>query len=566
MIDRQQILESNPLVPFLESRGILLKGGESNRCALTEHKPGHLCMSVKLDTQVWYCNDCKAGGSIIDWVMMADGLNVGQAMEKLGGGNGSNGHRVPPPIAKERAAVKANNLGTNGARPVPVATYNYVDENGKLLFCVCRFEPKDFRQKAPDGNGGWLYKLEGVRRVLYNLPAVIAADFVLICEGEKDCDTIKSFGLPVATTNCGGAKKWDKSYTDCLRGKEVCIFPDNDEAGKEHLELLKKELAMAVKSIRVVVMPDGHKDVSDYAATFTSVRDAGMAVMSLIEAADVLFRGESVPIQTMDELEEEYEAHLRRAETHQYDLGQWLPSLRYRVRPVVPGEFVSVLAGTGVGKTMILQNIAVNTTLETLLFEKELPGTLTFERFVGMATKSTGRHVEDTYKGRSKKDWKSTGKLNHVVCCHKSGLTVKDISRIINCAALKTGRRPVLVLIDYIQLVGGESSSRYEKTSSVAEDLKAVAKDTGTIIIAASQINRAATGKDEPREVCLTDGKDSGSIENSSGIVIGAWRDAQDAGRMWLRILKNTKGVPGLTLPCRILESLIIHEETPDPV
>lgn len=552
MIDRQAIIESHPLVPFLEARGILLKGGASNVCALTEHKPGHLCMSVDVEKGVWYCNDCGQGGSVIDWVMHSEGLTVPQAMEKLG----SNGHA----IREERAAIKAHNLGT---KQIPTATYRYVDEDGKLLFCVCRFEPKDFRQKAPDGKGGWIYKLDGVRRVLYNLPEVIAADTVFVCEGEKDCETMRKLNL-LATTNCGGATKWKKDYTATLRGKEVCILPDNDEKGQEHLDMLRKELGPVVKSLRVVQMPEGVKDVSDFVATFGSLAEAEKALLNMTEAAEVLFQGESVPVQTMAELEAEYRASLKHSATHRFELSHFIPAF-HKVRALVPGELATILAGTGVGKTMLLQNIALSTVLQTLLFETELPGTLTFERFCAMATKSTGKHVEDTYRLNGSKDWKGSEKLNHIVCCHKSNLTTGEIKRIINATALKTSRKPVLVLIDYIQLVTGTGDTRYERTSGVAEQLKTVAKETGTIIIVASQVGRAATGKDEPREVALTDGKDSGSIENSSGLVIGAWRDGKDPDRLWLRILKNTKGVPGHTLPCRILDSLLIHEEAEEP-
>ena len=35
-----------------------------------------------------------------------------------------------------------------------VATYDYRDEAGKLLFQVIRLQPKSFRQRHPDGKGG----------------------------------------------------------------------------------------------------------------------------------------------------------------------------------------------------------------------------------------------------------------------------------------------------------------------------------------------------------------------------------------------------------------------------
>src|SRR5215469_16820431 len=48
-----------------------------------------------------------------------------------------------------------------------VAEYDYCDERGELLFQVVRFEPKDFRQRRPDGSGGWTWKLDNTRRILY---------------------------------------------------------------------------------------------------------------------------------------------------------------------------------------------------------------------------------------------------------------------------------------------------------------------------------------------------------------------------------------------------------------
>lgn len=50
-----------------------------------------------------------------------------------------------------------------------VATYDYRDETGALLFQVVRFAPKSFRQRRPDTNGGWTWNLNGVRRIPYRL-------------------------------------------------------------------------------------------------------------------------------------------------------------------------------------------------------------------------------------------------------------------------------------------------------------------------------------------------------------------------------------------------------------
>ena len=98
-----------------------------------------------------------------------------------------------------------------------VATYPYRDGNGTLLYEVVRYEPKGFRQRQPDDQGGWIWHIQGVRRVLYRLPELqtLARGYVLILEGEKDVDRLRDLGWP-ATTNPEGAGKWKEDYTQQL--------------------------------------------------------------------------------------------------------------------------------------------------------------------------------------------------------------------------------------------------------------------------------------------------------------------------------------------------------------
>jgi replicative DNA helicase len=114
-----------------------------------------------------------------------------------------------------------------------------------------------------------------------------------------------------------------------------------------------------------------------------------------------------------------------------------------------------------------------------------------------------------------------------------------------------------------MQLVGAEGKTRYERASFVAEQLKIIAKDTKTIIVCLSQIARPPVDKHGHRRevVTLESGKDSGSIENSSGLVIGAWRPNETTIR--LCILKNTKGRSGATIDCNFDgETMVITEKS----
>ena len=88
-----------------------------------------------------------------------------------------------------------------------VRTYDYTDENGTLLYQICRFlppyepPPKEWgkcKPRRPDGCG-WRWGYGNVRRVLYRLPELLEAPIVFVPEGEKDCESLREHGF-VATT------------------------------------------------------------------------------------------------------------------------------------------------------------------------------------------------------------------------------------------------------------------------------------------------------------------------------------------------------------------------------
>lgn len=268
----------------------------------------------------------------------------------------------------------------------------------------------------------------------------------------------------------------------------------------------------------------------------------------LIEALQDLNRSNNPQVQVddlknMEELENEYIEFSKMSKELKFNFGNWLPSLTGRMRALVPGEVCTILADTGVGKTTILHNIAMKCfPLKTIVFEIELPGTLTFERFVSLQTQQPSHLIEKTYEEGRKIEWKRTP-LSHIFTCSKSKLSMEDIERIIINSPKKIGDKPAMILVDYIGLITGKGTSRYERMSFVAEEMKKIAKSTKTIIIMACQIHRK--GEDSTGEIYLHDAKDSGSIENSSGIVLGAWREGDNGEIMKLKILKQTKGKAG---------------------
>lgn len=145
--------------------------------------------------------------------------------------------------------------------------YDYKNEEGQLVFQVVRYARKDFKQRRPDGKGGFIWNLKDVKRVIYNLPEILKKQDkpIFICEGERDCDNLAKIGI-LATTNSGGAGKWRAEYNRYFKGREVILLPDNDEIGFKHAQDIGRSLNGIAKFIKWLILPGLKKgeDVSDW--------------------------------------------------------------------------------------------------------------------------------------------------------------------------------------------------------------------------------------------------------------------------------------------------------------
>jgi hypothetical protein len=235
-----------------------------------------------------------------------------------------------------------------GAKPwnnVDVA-YDYLDANGVLVFQVIRTvtgSPR-FLQRRPDPEtpGRWILKLQGVERVPYHLPELLAAapgSVIFIAEGEKDVDRLRHHAL-LATCNPGGAAehkntdkpyrgKWLAEYSEHLRGHHVRIVPDNDGPGEAHALDIARKLHGIAASVRVVRLPDLREkgDISDWL-------NAGHTIEELDRLAD------EAEDYRPPELIEEPDRLADEAQTRP-------PELKRDTRPLIritQGEYVSVAA------------------------------------------------------------------------------------------------------------------------------------------------------------------------------------------------------------------------------
>jgi len=146
--------------------------------------------------------------------------------------------------------------------------YLYLSEDGEILVTVRRYIERDSTGEiVRDTDGNTKKEFRQFPRLpetrpLYNLPDIAQSDRVIWVEGEKCADELTKKGY-TATCTIGGAgmlsrntkHKFDFSP---LQGKEVIIWPDNDEAGLK-LAKIVQELSQnaGAKLITMLVPPKG---------------------------------------------------------------------------------------------------------------------------------------------------------------------------------------------------------------------------------------------------------------------------------------------------------------------
>lgn len=160
-----------------------------------------------------------------------------------------------------------------------VAEYIYREANGQPSYKVVRYKPKEFRQYRWAENG-WIAGLGGHRRILYNLPRVLAEPerILFFVEGEKDAETLGRLGF-LATTMGGASMRLGDIDAAMLAKRTVCFIPDNDEPGEKYVSENGKILERVGCDVRVTNGPYGDpgSDVSDMVAGAT--KEEGIAII-----------------------------------------------------------------------------------------------------------------------------------------------------------------------------------------------------------------------------------------------------------------------------------------------
>jgi hypothetical protein len=268
--------------------------------------------------------------------------------------------RVSPNGSHEHATARDVEEPGEDRRNWPiVATYDYTDATGAVVFQVLRKEPtiqlegkpkKTFVQRRHE-NGAVVWNLDGIaERPLYRLPEltedIALGRTILLVEGEKDAETARALGIP-ATAHAGGAKGWRDEYGKQLAGADVVILPDNDEPGREWAAEAGKSLCDAGARVRMFAVPL-HEAGADLTDWVRSGADAAK-VQRAIGRAKVWAPGNPIP---------KPEPASRFHVYSDVEL-ETLPPLRFFVDGVFPEESLLCIYGPpGCGKSFLSLDLA----------------------------------------------------------------------------------------------------------------------------------------------------------------------------------------------------------------
>lgn len=512
---------------------------------------------------LFHCFSCGASGDVFAFVQRIDGCGFPEAVRRVAEFAGVQPTQDAPPSApRAESAAPAGN-------PRVVATYAYRDESGELLYEVLRYEPgrngkpKDFRQRRQHPmDGAWVWgisagayrksgdswypvkggdgqpdddELPEVRRVLYRLPELLAADrseTVYVVEGEKDVETLVAAGA-VATTNSGGAaQRWLPEYSEAFRGRRVVVIPDADAPGRKKAAEIARALAGVASSVAVVECPSG-KDATEFLHGGGSLAD----IEALLEARaaeavreERARRGLLSPAEVIDGIDGGPGVFMdptRRAPgvpTGFRDLDDLTLGLH-------PGELTILAARPAMGKTALALNIAANAARggrsSVAVFSLEMASSALLTR-LACSEARVNSHLHRA--GRLDSDGRRRFAAATAEICgwrlfidDSASLGMKAMRERL--VMLRDAHGLDMVVLDYLQLMAPpKAENRNVAVSALSRGLKIMARDLRVPFLVLSQLSREAEKRPGDHRPQMSDLRDSGGIEQDADNIAFIYR------------------------------------------
>lgn len=196
-------------------------------------------------------------------------------------------------------------------------------------------------------------------------------------------------------------------------------------------------------------------------------------------------------------------------------------------------DLIVLAARPSMGKTSlalnIAQHVAVNEGVPVGIFSLEMSKEQLIDRLIASesgidAWKLRTGNLEDS----------DFPKINHAMAVLSEAPIYIDDSAMANVMEMRTKARRLqsehdlgLIVVDYLQLMSGRSTSsdnRVQEVSEISRGLKALAREINVPVLALSQLSRGVEARN-PQIPQLSDLRESGSIEQDADVVMFIYRE-----------------------------------------
>jgi replicative DNA helicase len=198
-------------------------------------------------------------------------------------------------------------------------------------------------------------------------------------------------------------------------------------------------------------------------------------------------------------------------------------------------DLVIIAGRPSMGKTSLALNIARNAAIEhratVALFSLEMSRDSLVTRLVSSESGINARRIrfgEHKTEEEERKVMEATGVLSEAPIYIDDTPMIRMAEMRSKALRLNYERGIDLVILDYLQLMQGESAGRGEnrvqEISFISRSLKALAREINSPVLAVSQLSRAVEWR-ASHEPQLSDLRESGSIEQDADVVLFIYRD-----------------------------------------
>lgn len=279
------------------------------------------------------------------------------------------------------------------------------------------------------------------------------------------------------------------------------------------------------------------------------------------------FQGiERVAVKRLKDLHAEFPQRIASSQERALHFG--FPLLDSAMRGVIPSHICTLAARPGVGKSNLVLNLLRNQCSlaagkRVLLFSLEMSYWELFERCCQISSRFSSSQVVNLARDQGEDYREMIRKVEKdfsgMWVVDETGLTPRNIMHVAELYDAHFGQPFDALIIDYFNLLRGEDRfvvRSYERATAIARELQGMAKELDRPVILVAQLRRGKAPTERPE---MDDLRDTGALEESSGVVLGLWRP--DNETLAMGILKNKRGRTGTFEYNFNVENLSIENE-----